>query len=249
MARNASVLVVDDERDNAINLADILTDLDFEVDVAFDGPSALKLLQDKCYAFALIDYQMPGMDGAELYEQMKKMQPCLVAMMVTAFAGADGVQRALDAGTWKVLRKPIDPHELLTSLGNAADQPLVLLVDDDTEFSQSAWEVLRENGFRVCTADCRADAERKLQQLSFDIVLLDVMLGRDAKGEIESGEQVFQAACQSGRRPTTFLVTGHASEEDAVIQRMLADGASEVFCKPLEIGELIRRMKQAEKSL
>jgi CheY-like chemotaxis protein len=41
----ATVLVVDDERDTCANLKDILTDLDYDVDVAYDGPSALSLAE------------------------------------------------------------------------------------------------------------------------------------------------------------------------------------------------------------
>jgi CheY-like chemotaxis protein len=46
------LLVVDDERDTCANLADIFTDLGYDVDVAYDGPSALVLVEQKVYDVA-----------------------------------------------------------------------------------------------------------------------------------------------------------------------------------------------------
>jgi DNA-binding NtrC family response regulator len=108
-----SILVVDDDQDIAINMADVLNDLGYDAEIANDGGSALKLVQSKAYDVALLDFKMPDMDGAELYAQIKKLQPGVVAIMVTAYAESDGVDRALRAGTWRVLRKPIDFEKLL----------------------------------------------------------------------------------------------------------------------------------------
>ncbi|TWT51232.1 Response regulator receiver protein [Rubripirellula amarantea] len=236
-----SVLVVDDESDNAANLADILEDLNYRVDIAHNGNEALELLKKKCYSFALLDYQMPGMNGAELYEEIKKVQPCLVAFMITAYAGSDGVQRALDLGTWKVLRKPIDLCELLGAMGTACNQPLVLVVDDDVEFSANAWQVLRDSGFRVCTAASEAEAVQRIGQMSFDIVLLDLRLG-----SVEEGKNVFYAAQQSDHCPSIYLVTGQSREAGGIIEQLVRDNASGVFTKPVDLGQLLKEIKGEE---
>ena len=56
---------------------------------------------------------MPGIDGVELYQEIQNYNPKLRAIMITAYAGDDGVQRAVEAGTWKVLRKPVDMEQLI----------------------------------------------------------------------------------------------------------------------------------------
>lgn len=238
-----SVLVVDDEHDNAANLADILEDLDYHVDVATNGHDALELIKANVYSFALLDYQMPGMNGAELYERMKKIQPCLVALMVTAYAGSDGVQHALDLGTWKVLPKPVDLSELLGALGTAIAQPLVLLVDDDHDFAQNAWQVLRENGFRVCTAASEDEAVARMKQMAFDIVLLDLRLGT-----VEQGKNVFYAAQKGEQVPAIYLVTGHASDAGGTIEQLVRDNASGVFTKPVDLAQLLNQLQTEPRS-
>ena len=59
------ILIVDDEPDTCANLSDILTDLGYVVDTAPDGFAALELIQHKTYDIALLDMQMPVMDGSE----------------------------------------------------------------------------------------------------------------------------------------------------------------------------------------
>ncbi len=115
-----SILVVDDDSDIAINMVDLLTDLGYRTDLAHDGHSALKLVENNIYDLALLDFKMPDMDGAVLYERIKKLQPSLVAILVTAYAGSDGVERAKCAGALHVLRKPIDIDELLRLIQEAA---------------------------------------------------------------------------------------------------------------------------------
>src|SRR5687768_5348780 len=110
--RSVRVLVVDDERDTCANLKDILTELDFEVDVAHDGPSALALVGRKHYDVALLDLKMPGMDGLELYRRMREIQAGTVAIIVTAYASADMASAAQRAGAWQVLSKPVDVAKL-----------------------------------------------------------------------------------------------------------------------------------------
>lgn len=108
-----SILVVDDDQDIASNMSDILKESGYRVDQAHNGSSALQLVSKNAYDVALLDFKMPDMNGADLYGKIKQTQPDVVAILVTAYAGDDGVQRAKAAGTWKVLRKPVDIPAML----------------------------------------------------------------------------------------------------------------------------------------
>ncbi len=65
----APILIVDDNRDACTVAARLLRSYGYEADVAYDGESALKLADQNFYALAIIDYQMPGMNGVELFRQ------------------------------------------------------------------------------------------------------------------------------------------------------------------------------------
>ncbi len=113
------ILIVDDDEDSLANLADILSDHGYRIETAADGHTALEKLRSSCshddcpFNLCLLDFKMPKMDGVELYQKLVASQPGLRAIMITAYAGDDGVQRAKAAGTWKVLRKPVDVAKLL----------------------------------------------------------------------------------------------------------------------------------------
>lgn len=123
----SKILIVDDDADIRANISDILDDLGYDTDTAQDGDAALDRLVGDCEAtkcdfdLCLLDFKMPGMDGAELFQRIRDECPEIRAIMITAYAGDDGVQRALDAGTWRVLRKPVDMKSLLGLIKEAME--------------------------------------------------------------------------------------------------------------------------------
>lgn len=113
------ILIVDDDPDIVANLRDILRDLGYQTDTASGSAEALTLVDSNSYDVALLDFKMPGLDGAALCQQIRQRSSKTVTIMVTAYAGSDGIQRAMDAGTLQVLRKPVDMARLLPLIQQA----------------------------------------------------------------------------------------------------------------------------------
>jgi len=236
--RTARVLVVDDERDTCANLKDILTELDFEVDVAHDGPSALALVERNRYDVALLDLKMPGMDGLELYRRMRAIQAGTVAIVVTAYASTDMTNAAQRAGAWQVLSKPVDVARLLPLVHQAADQPLVLIVDDDHDLCAALWDLFRERGMRVGIAHDIAGAERQVRGLEPRVVLIDLKLpGGD-------GGSIFRHIRNVNSLAKTVLITGYRREMAELIDQITAEGADAVCYKPFDVGELVATVRR-----
>jgi len=118
-APSRRILIVDDDPDIVANLCDILSDLGYQTDTASGSTQALALIDSNCYDVALLDFKMPGLDGASLCKEIRDRSSKTVAIMITAYAGCDGVQRAMDAGTSQVLRKPVDMSLLLPMIQQA----------------------------------------------------------------------------------------------------------------------------------
>jgi len=121
------ILIVDDDLDSLVNLSDILSDAGYETETANSGAAALELIDRVCpehncqFDLCLFDFKMPEMDGAMLLEEIRARDSVLKAIMITAYASDSGVQRAIAAGTWEVLRKPVDIRNLLGLIREAID--------------------------------------------------------------------------------------------------------------------------------
>jgi DNA-binding response OmpR family regulator len=233
-----SILVVDDEVDTCRNLSDILTDLGYHVDVAHDGLSALELVRQHNYDVALLDLKMPGMDGLTLYREIKKLRGGTVTLIVSAYASHETSEQALAAGAWQVLPKPIDFPRLLKLVDEAVGQPLVLVVDDDPDLCSTLWDLLRERGYRVAVAHDEQHAGAQLRDTTFRAVLIDMRL---PDGD---GSRVFRLVRESNPQARTVLITGHRSEMDRVVQRVVEEGADAVCYKPFDVPRLLATLER-----
>ena len=126
MSSRPRILIVDDDEDNLANLSDILSEFGFQIDLSNCGLDALAMAKlcaeddsTSNYDLCLLDFKMPGINGAELIHEIRQIEPDFKAIMITAYAGDDGVERAISAGTWKVLSKPVNIEHLLNLINQA----------------------------------------------------------------------------------------------------------------------------------
>jgi signal transduction histidine kinase len=113
--RTANVLIVDDIDDNLLLLDSLLRRDDVEILKASSGRDALELLLKHDVALAIIDVQMPTMDGFELAELMRGTERTCHVPIIFVTAGLESAARVFegyDAGAVDFLIKPIDPRIL-----------------------------------------------------------------------------------------------------------------------------------------
>ena len=235
-----SILVVDDEPDICANLRDILSEFGYQVDTATSGMSALELVDRGNYDVALLDLKMPGMNGVELYKEIKRRSSGTVAIIISAYADTSSAKEALEAGAWRVLSKPVDVSQVMQCIDEALDQPLVMLVDDDEELCDSLWDILRAQGIRVKLAHNVADASAALESQEYQVAIVDLKLpGGD-------GLRLCAEVREKNPQARTVLITGFRSELE---QRAGQLSVVDATCyKPFDVGELlatIRRLTDA----
>jgi CheY-like chemotaxis protein len=238
VARHSKLLIVDDEVDNCENLSDILTDIGYVVDIAHDGPAALGLVDQNGYDVALLDLRMPGMDGLELYQRIKRIAAGTRAIVVTAYAGSETAHSVLVAGAWRIIPKPVDIKKLIGLIDEATCHPRVLLVDDDTEYCENLWDLLSANEYRVHLAHDAQDAIKAIRKYEFQVVLLDMKLPD------RSGDEMVASIRQANHETRILIVTGFADEMKSRIEAALAAGAERVCYKPLEPLSLLATVRE-----
>jgi CheY-like chemotaxis protein len=107
------VLVVDDNRDAAETLGQLVELLGHDVALAYDGPGALELARRIAPDLVLCDIGLPGMDGYEVARRLRQGGARDLALVaVSGYAQPEDVARALEAGFDAHVAKPPDPEKL-----------------------------------------------------------------------------------------------------------------------------------------
>jgi two-component system, response regulator PdtaR len=153
-------LIVDDNRAFAENLSEIVRDLGDEVTVAEDGASALALARERRFDAVVTDMRMPFMSGAELVHHLRRIDPGLSAIVVTAYVRDGDLEAARREGLLATLPKPVPIMRLLELLGAARRDGLVVVIEDDTALCDNLCEALRGRGFAAVTAGSVLETER-----------------------------------------------------------------------------------------
>ena len=120
--RQESILVVDDEEVMRDVLGSLLTQAGFQVSLAESGPQGLALARKGDVDAAIVDVMLPDMGGLEVLEELKKTDPDLVVLMITAFASVETAITAMKKGAFDYVAKPFKHEELLHILRNGLNQ-------------------------------------------------------------------------------------------------------------------------------
>jgi two-component system, NtrC family, response regulator PilR len=135
MARNGSVLVVDDEEIMREILEALLTREGYQVRLASSGEEGLDLARQTTFDAAIVDVMMPGMDGLTALEELKKIDDELPVLMVTAFASVETAIAAMKRGAFDYITKPFKNDEVLVVVRNAVERRR--LVAENTALRQN----------------------------------------------------------------------------------------------------------------
>ncbi len=113
MAKKGSVLICDDEEIMRDVLETILTHAGYKVELAKTGEEAIELYSQKPSEVVLMDVSMPGMGGLTALEELLKLDPDAVIIMITAYATFDTAISAWEKGAHGVIRKPFQNDQIL----------------------------------------------------------------------------------------------------------------------------------------
>ncbi|MDH4161815.1 MAG: response regulator [Nitrospirota bacterium] len=106
------ILVVDDEEGARELFNTILTDEGYEVALAEDGEQALNRMKGDAYDLVVTDIKMPGMDGLQLLQELRKVGSTADVIMVTAYGEVESYLKAMSLGAAEYINKPIRIKEL-----------------------------------------------------------------------------------------------------------------------------------------
>ncbi len=263
--KGAYILIVDDNKTNREVLKVQLQSWGVKVREASDGPTALKMMyraqkEDRPFQLAILDMQMPDMDGEALGSAIKAdpkiKHTCLV--MMTSMGQRGDARRMQEIGFAAYLTKPVRQSDLFDCLATILKKGKkgkpektmitrhdlrdiqrhkvrVLLAEDNIVNQQVAMAMLRKMGMKVEATATGVEAVEALKKMPFDLVLMDVQMpvmdGLQATREIRSQKS-------KALNPDIPIVamTAHALKGDR--EKCLEAGMNDYISKPVSLQNL-----------
>lgn len=114
-----TILVVDDEKNIRLMLAQALASDETHVETAVNGEEALEKLQETAYDLVLLDLRLPGMDGLDVLREIQKQKSKPPVIVLTAHGTVESAVEAMRIGAANYLQKPFAPRELRQAVDSA----------------------------------------------------------------------------------------------------------------------------------
>ena len=111
-----SALVIDDEESIREGCRQALEAGGYRARVARDGKQGLRLVEQSRPNVVLVDLKMPGVDGLEVLQQIRRIDPGIVSIVITGYGTIDSAVEAMRRGAADYLRKPFDDKVLLETV-------------------------------------------------------------------------------------------------------------------------------------
>ena len=231
------ILIVDDERNMRITLADILEDEGYEVDVAASGEEAVEKCLRQRYSIILLDVRMPGIDGVETFRQIRQHQKKVRIVLMSAYSVDDLKDAALKEGAIALLAKPLDVEQVVKLIGEVRDTS-ILVVENDEPTAQALYNELKQHGYWVTLSNSPDAALELAEQIRFDLIFID------AEQPAMNGLELYLAIRKLTPNAVAIMISGKDEGLEAIAQEAVRQTAYAVVQKPLDLEHVLGMLKR-----
>ena len=260
-------LIVDDNQTNRTILRHQLTSWGMKPHTAKDAHQALEMLataaeEDRAYDLAILDFQMPEMDGISLAKEINNnlaLAATRLVLLTSVGRRGDG-ERARDVGVDAYLTKPVRQSQLYeclrTVLGQPAKpqevarpalvtrhtlaeaqhqtRPRILVAEDNPVNQKLIARLLEKMDYRADVAANGLEAIDALSRVSYAAVLMDCQMPE--MDGFEATAVIRKRDSEKGQHTPVIAVTAHAMKGDR--ERCLAAGMDDYITKPVKSDDL-----------
>ena len=160
--KRIKILLVDDEIDFLETIAERLALKDFDVVAASNGKEAIASAEKGLFDVAVVDFQMPGMDGTQVLKLLKERHKYLEIIMLTGHATIDSAVASAKLGAFKYLEKPYDFEKLVGTIQEAYEERLKKKFEHDKAHMEKIQKLsLRESPLGLLRALANLDDDEK----------------------------------------------------------------------------------------
>ena len=120
--RKGTVLIIDDEEEIRESIELLLTSEGLSTDTAGNGEEGLKKIEENLYDLVLLDLMLPGKSGMQVQREIKRIDPTLPVVIITAIGAVETAVTAIKEGSFDYVTKPWNNEKLVVIVTNAIKQ-------------------------------------------------------------------------------------------------------------------------------
>ncbi|MEW6416760.1 MAG: response regulator [Nitrospirota bacterium] len=118
----AQILIVDDEVDMLALLAMIITEKTNHRATTTNNPlEVTKLIKEGAFDLLIADLKMPGMDGIELIDEVRKIDKSIPILIITAYGSIESAEEAIHKGAYDYITKPFRKEQILIAINRSLE--------------------------------------------------------------------------------------------------------------------------------
>ena len=233
------ILLVDDEKDIREILSLALVDMGYAVMEAENGVEALRVFKETQPALVLTDIKMPGMDGIELLQKIKRENPEVEVVMITGHGDMDLAIKSLKFEATDFITKPINVDALEIALQRAQDK--ILIRKQLKEYTESLEKLIQEktqlqdhlSSLGLMISSISHGIKGLLTGLDGGMYLLDSGLAQKDQDRINEGWDAVKLMVERIRKMVLDILY-YAKERDLKWERINALSFAEEIVRVLE---------------
>jgi two-component system, NtrC family, response regulator HydG len=236
MTQSLSILIVDDDQDNAASLGELFELEGHQVSVVHSGQAAIDAYLDQNFDLAFMDVMMPGKNGVESFLEIRRMKPAASVFMMSGYSVEELMQQAVSGGALGYLDKPLEPDEVIRLTRNVGKAGMVLAASSEANVATAIEGALAQNGMSCDMIRSRADME-KIQSADSVVVI-------DAGMHLIDEVAVYRNLVTQGHEGPSILIPRRQNTLSAGETLLKDVGVTGILNKPFDPSVLLQRLQQ-----
>lgn len=209
-----TILLIDDEESQLLSLKSFLTRRNYKILTASNGKDGFDVVRNNTVDIVLTDFRMPEWDGYEVLKQIKKLNPEIDVVIMTAFGSVEDAVNIMKAGAYDYITKPIDLDELENLLGRITEKRT--LIYENKQLKEQLIEKFRVDTI-ISQSKKMEDVLNTVARIAGSKVTVLIL------GESGTGKELIAKAIHyaSDRKDKPFVTVNMASLPDNLIESEL----------------------------
>lgn len=231
--RLLDILVVDDERDLASGVADVLETGGHRVTLAYDAETALELAQAQGFDMVLLDVKLPELSGVDILLPLRRALPGKMIVPMTGYRIDSLIATVVGGDNFMVLSAPESEDRVSAKLHGLGPGGMLVVLDSTGLLGAQLADHLGERGEAVCLARAEAEALEAGPFSGSDVLVLD--LGRT----VARGLEAYVAVREDGSNPKTIIIARIPGNGEKPVNPLRSVSVAGCLFKPFDPAELL----------